>query len=120
MSALVAKLLGFCAAAALVAAVSGYVTHHFDSARYNALVAADAKALADARRKDLVALEAFAAKSKSAENAAAQTLAAQRAAAEKKSQALSADLARNGERDATLANCLRLKLPADVLRDLAH
>lgn len=121
---LLGGLQGYLIAAVVAAAISGggvwYVTHGLDNAAYAALERDTASAAAASAKADLAALQAFTVKQQSAASAAATALKAAQVARDSTSRQLTALLNTEGQKDASLAACFAMRLPADVVQSLAH
>lgn len=121
---LLGGLQGYLIAAVVAAAISGggvwYVTHGLDNAAYATLERDTASAAAASAKADLAALQAFTVKQQSAASAAAAALKTAQVARDSTSHHLTALLNMEGQKDASLAACFAMRLPADVVQSLAH
>lgn len=111
---------GVAIAAVLSAAGAGWTVHQIDNASYEALQLADANALIAQKDADMAASQAFNERAATAMEATASKLKALAAAGAAKAKALNTTFAEEGTKDASLAACLAMPLPADVLQQLAH
>lgn len=118
LSSLKGLLLGAALSALCAATVSAVVTHRLDSAALARAQLDFAKREAAAATAANAALRAAIDKTKRMEIAAAAAAQAASDERAKRETALSEAIARGEANDATLANCMRFKLPAGVLREL--
>lgn len=120
LTGLAAKALFLLGVAAVVAFSTGWLVHKIDDDKYKALQLADANALNEQLVKDQAATQAFNERAATALEATAgklKILAAQRV---NQTQNLINTFTAEGMKDASLASCLAMPLPADVLRQLTH
>lgn len=113
-------LLGM-AVGAILAGIGGAVlTHKIDNARYDRLVAAQATAHSQALTHEAAAQTAFNTRLAAANGRAADLQHQLDLERQKHAGALRDAITSEGNKDAPLKQCLSRKLPADILRQLAH
>lgn len=112
--------LGGVALAAVIAGGGvGWTVHKVDQASYEALQLADANALTAQLKADQAASQAFNERAATAIEKTTSLVATLKATRVVQAQQLKTTLVAEGQKDATLAQCLDLKLPDNVLQQLA-
>lgn len=118
LTGITANLIGVAVAALLAASAVGWTVHKVDAAAYLALQLADANALNEQMIKDAAAVQEFnerAATAMEATDAKLKTLTAARAV---QAQQFQIAVATEEHKNAPLAACLAMPLPADILAQL--
>lgn len=116
LTSLALKFIGAAVLSFLVTWGAVYVTHKVDDDKYKALQLADANALNEQMTKDQAAAQAFNMRAATAMEATAaklKTLAAQRV---NQTQNLINTFTAEGSKDASLAACLAMPIPAGILQ----
>lgn len=116
LTSLAAKLIGLALVITIASWSSAWVTHKVDDDKYKALQLADANALNEQMTKDQEAAQAFNMRAATAMEATAaklKTLAAQRV---NQTQNLINTFTAEGQKDASLAACLAMPIPAGILQ----